>query len=95
MTCFLRQDWLPRQYTTAHPQPIREYNTQGLSSTQSKKEKGKQKMPSKVEVIQEMNNTIKKALETKISTQNLEFAKEWNWKHTATLVVRSIRPMIG
>ncbi|XP_039115173.1 uncharacterized protein LOC120250420 [Dioscorea cayenensis subsp. rotundata] len=48
----------------------------GESSAQSKKGKGKRKMPSEVEAIQEMNNTIKEALVTKKSTRNLEFAKE-------------------
>ena len=33
-------------------------------------------MPSEVEAIQEMNNTIKEALATKKSTRNLDFANE-------------------
>ncbi|KAH7672327.1 hypothetical protein IHE45_09G047300 [Dioscorea alata] len=48
----------------------------GASSTQSRKEKGKRKMVSEVEAIQEMNNTIKKALGEKKSTKDLDFAKE-------------------
>ncbi|XP_039135704.1 uncharacterized protein LOC120273122 [Dioscorea cayenensis subsp. rotundata] len=48
----------------------------GESSAQSKKGKGKWKMPTEVEAIQEINNTIKETLVTKKSTRNLEFAKE-------------------
>ena len=47
-----------------------------MSSIQSKKENGKQKLPSEVKAIQEVNNSIRDVLGTKRTIRNLEFAKE-------------------
>ncbi|KAH7672521.1 Myb/SANT-like domain-containing protein [Dioscorea alata] len=49
---------------------------QGATSSQTRRGKGKRKLVSEVEAIQEMNNTFKEALGNMNSTRTLSFAKD-------------------